>query len=359
LSKPQIIAFHLPQYHRIPENDFWWGEGFTDWTNVRKAQPRYPGHCLPVQPRHQRYYDMLDPGTHAWQADLAKKYGIDGFCYYHYWFRGKQLLEKPCEHILVSGEPQFPFCFSWANESWTRSWDGSKRSVLMAQDYGSEADWKNHFNYLLPFFKDPRYITHEDCPLFLIYRPGLFPELEHMIHCWNRWSQAAGLKGVSFIKTRTYFDGRVGGKEFAASVNFEPWSTYIRHQSLHRQFTTLLKRGSVRLANMFGAEKIFLYSYDRIWADLLNRTYSQRDFPGAFVSWDNTPRRGRQSTIVAGSTPEKFGRYMAKLIRTAERDGSPFIFVNAWNEWAEGAYLEPDERHGYDYLTELLTAIQS
>ena len=156
--QPKVMAFVLPQFHRIPENDRWWGEGFTEWTNVRKATPLYPGHLQPRVPAEGRYYDMLDPAAHDWQAALAQQHGLYGFCYYHYWFAGRQLLEKPLEMLLERGKPDMPFCLSWANESWTRAWDGGDREVLMAQDYGDSADWARHFDYLLTAFRDPRYV---------------------------------------------------------------------------------------------------------------------------------------------------------------------------------------------------------
>lgn len=356
---PKLIAFHLPQFHRIPQNDAWWGEGFTEWTNVKKSLPRYRGHQQPSVPLGGHYYDLSDPSAREWQAHIARHFGIGGFCYYHYWFRGQQLLQKPCEEILASGKPDFPFCFSWANETWTRTWDGGTRSVLMQQDYGVEDDWRDHFNYLLPFFRDPRYITHHGCPLFLIYRSHLIPNLAEMITCWNRWAIAEGLLGISFVKTLTCFDARPARTPFSASVHFEPWLTSRRHTPIHRRLDLLKQRGVIRLANYFGCNRTFVHSYDEIWRDILRRSYGVNDFPGAFVGWDNTPRLGPRSLIVAGSSPEKFGTFMHRLLKIAIRDGSPFVFVNAWNEWAEGAYLEPDERHGYAYLECLAAAINS
>lgn len=358
-TSPQIIAFHLPQFHQIAENDRWWGNGFTDWTNVKRSRPRFRGHAQPSVPKDGYYYDLTDARARNWQADLAAKYGVNGFCYYHYWFNGRQLLEKPCNDILLSREPDFPFCFSWANESWTRSWDGGKHKVLMKQNYGSVQDWKQHFDYLLPFFRDSRYIRYNGCPIFLIYRPKLFADLPKMVELWNEWACLDGMRGISFVKTMTYFDPKPGLSPMDASVNFEPWSTYIRHGSTRDRLATLCKRGATRVANMFGGNQVFTYSYDQIWHDILGRSYGPRNFPGAFVGWDNTPRRGKHSTIIAGSTPGKFGKYMNKLIRVAKRDEAPFIFVNAWNEWAEGAYLEPDERFGYAYLENLEAAIKA
>jgi hypothetical protein len=356
---PKVIAFHLPQFHRIPENDAWWGDGFTEWTNVRKTVPRYPGHPQPAVPLGGRYYDLGDPSAREWQADLARRYGVDGFCYYHYWFKGRRLLEMPCEEILASGRPDLPFCFSWANESWTRSWDGANRSVLIGQDYGTESDWKAHFQYLLPFFRDRRYITHDGLPLFLIYRPADFPAVDQMMTCWQRWARQEGLPGICFVKTLTCFDARPARPPFGAAANFEPWLTERRHSRLTGRAKKLALRAVYRAARACGLDWTFVLSYDVIWQDILRRRYGRNDFPGAFVGWDNTPRMGDRSRIVAGSTPEKFGRFMRQMLAIAMRDGAPFVFVNAWNEWAEGAYLEPDERHGHAYLEQLAAAVRS
>jgi lipopolysaccharide biosynthesis protein len=354
---PKVIAFHLPQFHCIPENDQWWGEGFTEWTNVVKASPRYPGHLLPSAPLDRHYYNLLDPDVREWQAQLARRYGVEGFCYYHYWFKGKLLLEQPCEAILSSGRPDFPFCFSWANETWTRSWDGSKRSVLIKQDYGTESDWRAHFSYLLPFFKDQRYIRHENKPIFLMYRPGDFANVDQMMMLWDRLSREAGLPGMYFVKTLTCFDHRPPRPPYSAGVSFEPWLTERHYSRFFGRLAKLARRGIYHAAQWLGLDWTFVFSYDVIWKDILRRRYGRDDFPGAFVGWDNTPRMGSRSRIVAGSTPEKFGTYMRRLLRIASQDEAPFVFVNAWNEWAEGAYLEPDERHGYAYLQELCGAI--
>lgn len=355
---PRVIAFHLPQFHRIPENDAWWGEGFTEWTNVRKARPLYASHRQPSVPLAGNYYDLTNPATRDWQAKLARQYGVHGFCYYHYWFNGKRLLERPCDEILASGQPDFPFCFSWANESWTRAWDGAQRNVLMQQDYGDELAWKRHFQHLLHYFRDPRYLTHRGKPMFLIYRPGDFPERNQMMMCWERWAQEAGLPGVCFIKTLTCFDAVAEGSPYSAAVSFEPWLTVRRHTSFSHRAACLLARGILRTGRFLGVERKFVYSYDRVWRDLLARRHGPDDFPGAFVGWDNTPRRGWESMIVDGGTPEKFGVYFRQLLQGAVRDGAPYVFVNAWNEWAEGAYLEPDERYGYAYLENLKEAIE-
>ena len=194
MKTPKIIALYLPQFHAIPENDKWWGKGFTEWTSVKKAIPLLKNHHQPREPLKGNYYNLLDPEVRQWQADLAQKYGIYGFCYYHYWFNGKKLLEKPAEEILRLGKPSLPFCFSWANESWSRTWYSSKKEVLLKQEYGAEKEWESHFNYLLPFFKDERYIKVDNKPLFLIYKPSLILELDRMISFWEKLAIKEGFR---------------------------------------------------------------------------------------------------------------------------------------------------------------------
>ena len=190
----KIIAFYLPQFHNIPENDEWWGDGFTEWTNVKKAKPLYEGHMQPRVPLGGNYYNLLDDNVKIWQADLAKKYGVYGFCYYHYWFNGKMLLEKPMEQMLANKEVDIPFCICWANEPWTKAWVGDERKLLIAQEYGQEEEWKQHFMYLLPFFKDERYITKNGKPLFVFYRPDIVPCMKEMIETWDKLAKENAFK---------------------------------------------------------------------------------------------------------------------------------------------------------------------
>ncbi len=359
MHSPRLIAFHLPQFHRIPENDAWWGNGFTEWTNVRKSKPLYKGHRQPAVPLDNNYYNLTEPAIRGWQARLARAHGIYGFCYYHYWFKGRKLLEKPCEAILESGTPDFPFCFSWANESWTRAWDGANHEVLIQQDYGSEPDWKAHFDYLLPFFRDRRYITHNGKPMFLIYRANDFAGMPKMIACWDRWAQEAKLPGIFFVKTLTAFDGRHGTEGFSASACMEPWLTVRGRAAPALRCQWHAQKLVCRLLSAWGRPQKLRYVYEDIWKQMVKRTYAANEFRGAFVGWDNTPRRGPDSWIFMGGTPEKFRAYMEQQLAGAAQDGAPYVFVNAWNEWAEGAYLEPDVTHEYAYLQGLKAAVDS
>lgn len=334
----KLIAFYLPQFHEIPENNLWWGKGFTEWTNTKKAQPLFPGHYQPREPYQDYYYDLTDETARKWQAQIAEKYGIYGFCYYHYWFKGKRLLEKPFNEVLSSGEPNFPFCLSWANEPWTRRWDGSEDDVLMAQDYGEEADWKEHFDYLLTAFKDERYIRVDNKPLFLIYRPGSIQKCEEMLQYWQDLAKQNGLDGIYFVKTISGFQIPVVNG-FSASVEFEPLYTVFHH--LYFQHTM---------------------DYDRIWSRIIARTKKEMDdktYLGAFVDWDNSPRKRNTGLILKGATPEKFTHFLTKQIKNALNRNSEFLFINAWNEWAEGTYLEPDKKYGYQYLEAVKKALEN
>jgi hypothetical protein len=350
----KLIAFYLPQYHRIPENDIWWGEGFTEWTNTRKAQPLFHEHYQPREPYQDYYYDLTDPTARKWQAEIARKYGIYGFCYYHYWFKDRMLLQTPFNEVLRTGEPDFPFCLSWANEPWTRTWDGLEHNVLMPQDYGTEQDWKAHFDYLLPAFLDIRYIRVYNKPLFIIYRPQDIPRCEEMLNYWQGLAINSGLKGIYFAETLGSPSPLpdIGG--FEASIEFEPMFT-VSHDLTQDILPSLNKTVS-----SFNGQNLNLVNYDLIWNRILERQAmrNKQTFLGAFLDWDNTARRGDSAGIFYGSMPEKFGQYLSLQLKKANRMGSEFLFINAWNEWAEGTYLEPDKRHGYRYLEEVRRALE-
>ncbi|WP_239583040.1 glycoside hydrolase family 99-like domain-containing protein [Bacillus tianshenii] len=346
----KLIAFYLPQFHEIPENNQWWGKGFTEWVNTRNAEPLFHGHYQPREPYSDFYYDLTDPLARKWQAELAKEYGIYGFCYYHYWFNGKMLLEKPFNEVLTSGEPDFPFCLSWANEPWTRRWDGRNDLVLMPQDYGNEKDWKEHFDYLLKAFKDDRYIRVEDKPLFLIYRPAIIPNCSEMLYFWDNLAKQNGLNGIYFVETLNGFYPLTNIKGFDASVEFEP------HYSIaHGNCQNIWREGN----GYQGRMKVV--DYDSMWSCILNRKINtnKKVIPGAFIDWDNTARRGTEATIYYGANPAKFEKYLSKQIDRAETVyKSDFLFINAWNEWAEGTYLEPDKKFQYQYLEAVQKALR-
>lgn len=354
LTLPKILAFVLPQFHRIPENDKWWGSGFTEWVNVSKARPLFRGHLQPRVPTHGGYYDLRDEQTQAWQANLARAHGVGGFCYYHYWFNGKRLLEQPVELMLARGTPDMPFCLAWANEPWTRAWDGGDRQILMPQTYGAEPDWRAHFDDLLRAFRDPRYIRVDGKPVFLIYRSASIPCCTEMLACWRAMARDAGLAGLHLVQMLTGFELDERTEMFDAFVEFEPMHTMYHHLSRweRRRETLARHRGKlVRWATGEAPHAPNSFNYRRLWRNIAARPLKEKHYPGAFVDWDNSPRRGLQRAIVLrGFAAEAFEHGLAAQYQKARDAGAPFIFINAWNEWAEGTYLEPDEARGSLFL---------
>lgn len=361
MSTPKVLAFVLPQFHRIPENDEWWGEGFTEWTNVRKAKPLFKGHYQPRVPLNADYYDLLDPAVQDRQATMARQYGVYGFCYYHYWFSGRRLLEKPVELMLRRGKPDLPFCLAWANEPWTRAWDGGERQVLMPQSYGDEADWRQHFDHLLLAFRDPRYIRIEGKPMFLIYRSASIEVCAAMLRVWRELAHQAGLPGLHIVGMLTGFDRDRRPEIFDAFAEFEPMYT-IRHglpywirkrEKWIRRITTGIWRATGRLSRPLQS-----HDYGALWRAAAMRELPVQTYPGAFVDWDNSPRRGlERSLILRNFDGRAFESGLRAQLRKARQSGAEFLFVNAWNEWAEGAYLEPDEGRGLYFLEALRQAL--
>lgn len=373
----KIIPFYLPQFHTIPENDEWWGKGFTEWTNVKKSVPLFEGHDQPRIPLNQNYYNLLDDNVKIWQAELAKEYGIFGFCYYHYWFKnGKQLLEKPVEQMLANKEIDLPFCFCWANENWSKNWDGGNREVIMEQDYGTEEDWEKHFQYLLPFFKDERYITVDGKPLFVIYKPEQMIDVYQMVQYFRKRACEEGFPGMCFAyQFPTYYaDMYYRDDIFDYRIGFEP--VYSRNAAALKQPGTAKKVRIMR--KVFGenaisayrkfrqkkmkntwpkSQSLAMFFYDETWETILNNHWNEEFLPGAFVDWDNTPRN-KHGVMYAGFSIDKFEYYMKKLVDRANAENKSMIFVNAWNEWGEGAFLEPDEKYGFQKLEAIKRALK-
>lgn len=359
--KSKIITFYLPQFHVIPENDQWWGKGFTDWTSTKNAKPLFWGHYQPRLPAHEYYYNLLDKETMLWQAGLAKKAGIYGFCIYHYWFgKGNQLLEKPAENLLKWNDIELNYCFSWANASWIRSWSKIRgeawlnaedkeegNGLLVKQEYGDEAEWKKHFLYLLPFFKDERYIKTNGKPLFIIYNPNDIKRIKAMMKYWNELAKEHGIPGIYFVGTNIY-DWKK--KNMDAGVIFEP-GCYFNEQSRLKHRKELLK-----VLHFLNLPNII--NYDKIWNKILKRPYEKGTFLGGIVDFDDSPRRGKNGRLMWGMTPTKFGKYFGKMYRRACERGDEFVFLNGWNEWGEGAYLEPDAKYGMRCLQEIRNIVK-
>ncbi|WP_281963329.1 glycosyltransferase WbsX family protein [Acinetobacter johnsonii] len=349
----KIFAFYLPQYHSIPENDAWWGEGFTEWTNVRKARPLCIHHNQPRVPYGQNYYNLLDKKTLIWQSDLMKKYKIDGLCFYHYWFSGRKILEKPAEQLLKNPEIHIPFFFSWANEPWTRSWDGLNQDVLLEQTYGERQDWIDHFNYLLPFFKDERYIKHNGHPIFVLYRSASFDLCDEWIKCWRELAFLNHLGDIHFVTSLTSFETDSRELDFDAQLYFEPMNTtaHYMHNYKRNRIEKLRKKASNITNRMFGySKKIQSFDYNAAWEEILKKPLNTKTYAGAFIDWDNTARKGIKGSIAKNANPLNFRKNFKILYKNALDTNTPYIFINAWNEWAEGTYLEPDTKHEYGYL---------
>lgn len=358
----KIIAFYLPQFHAIPENDRWWGKGFDEWVNTKKAKPTFKNHHQPNIPLHNNYYNLLQNDVKEWQVNLANKYGIDGFCFYHYWFKGgKQLLEKPVEQFLKNTSLDIEFCLSWANEPWSRNWDGLSNEILMEQEYGSVDEWTKHFYYLLPFFRDERYIKDKNTngPIFIIYKPEIIPCIQDMLSCWNILAYKEGIPLITYIMQYPSLSQKVVSG-FKHSIEFEPIYTKVDETKSLKARRNLFLQNPLQYKNyligkikrFFGIKHGNILSYDYTWKSILSREPKRNNMiPGAFSGWDNTPRRGKEGTVYYGSTPEKFEKYLTEQIkRTKYLYQSDFLFINAWNEWAEGAYLEPDQQYNHSYL---------
>ncbi|OOM75833.1 hypothetical protein CLPUN_30670 [Clostridium puniceum] len=346
--KPKIIAFYLPQFHAIPENDLWWGNGFTEWTNTKKAKALFQGHYQPKEPLDSNYYCLLDSNKQEWQCNMAEKYGIYGFCYYHYWFCGKMLLEKPMENMLENSNIKLPFCISWANEPWTRNWDGREKDVLMSQEYGELDDWEKHFQYLLPFFKDKRYIKKDNKPIMVLYRASHIKNCEEMIDYWGKRIKKYGFSGIYIIETLTGHQKASSLKNSSAQLEMEPMHTIRHYLPLWKQGIRLIKKN----LNKKGFKVYDKIPYNLIWNNIINKKRKKHKltYLGSFVDWDNSARWGSRAMIITGADPSQFKKYFNIQYEKSRKSEKEYIFLNAWNEWAEGAYLEPDKKCKYKYL---------
>ncbi|MBN1569333.1 MAG: glycoside hydrolase family 99-like domain-containing protein [Acidobacteria bacterium] len=346
----RLLAFHFPQYHPFPENEALWGKGFTEWTNVTKARPLFRGHYQPHLPTDLGFYDLRVPETRQAQADLAREYGIHGFCYYHYWLHGHRLMNAPIDAILESGKPDFPFCFCWANESWTKKWDGLEEHVLVKQDYSDEDDLQ-HIRWLVKAFKDKRYIKIDGKPFFAIYRALRLPNPLKTTNIWREEARRLGIGELYLCRVESNFADEMGDPTaigFDAAIEFQPDSKNIGPPM----------EGGVS-TNAWKHHGIFDYS-DMVRRMLRKEAPTYKRYPCVTPGWDNSARRASGAVIIKDSTPQVYGEWLETVIRrfTPYSTEENFAFVCAWNEWAEGNHLEPDRKWGRAYLEATYTALQ-
>lgn len=360
-NKVKIIAMYLPQYHEIPENNEFWGKGFTDWVTVKNAIQYYPNILQPKIPFNDNYYDLTNIETIRWQVKLAKDNGINGFCFYHYWFSSeKNILQTPSELFLSDKSLDISFCFAWDNASWKRTWskafgndwsplyDNNRNgpSELIHFEYGEKKDWIKHFNYLLPFFKDERYEKKNNKPIFILWNYYKPEKLVPMMKCWNEEAINNGFSGIYFIGK--YKDGLT--TTFDAEFYYQPvqsgWGNRSFHQKVVEKIFKVITNNKIPI----------VHNYKKIWKHIINSArLNKRDniYYGAFVNYDDTPRRGCRGRCMKNSSPQVFKKYLKELISISNQQQKDYIFLTAWNEWGEGAYLEPDITNKTEYLNSI------
>ena len=355
--KTKLLTWYLPQYHSIPENNEFWGEGFTDWVTVRNAKPLYRGHQQPRIPLDNNYYDLAIRDSVEWQARIAKEHGIFGFGIYHYWFNNeKNLLTKPAEIIRDNKDIDINYFFAWDNASWVRSWSAlsgnawapvadqkynkNGRTVLIPYILGKENDWENHFNHLIDYFNDSRYIKVDNKPMFIILQYD--NDIQKMCDYWDNLARQNGFDGMYFVfKNKRWFDWG-DRKRFNYEPHHDGWLN-----------PTVWERRIEKIKRLFHLDThVMIYDYDTTWKRILKsaESSSRNEYLGGFVNYDDSPRRSRRGKIVKGANPEKFKYYLSELCKISDRQNKDFLFLTAWNEWGEGAYLEPDTIYGYEYL---------
>lgn len=351
MKKPKVIAFYLPQYHPTEDNNKWWGEGFTEWTNVGKAKSYFWGHEQPKVPADLGYYDLRLPEVREAQAKLAKEAGIEGFCYYHYWFgNGKRELELPFNEVLRLGKPDFPFCLCWANESWhSKFWnkDGSYTSkILVEQKYLGKDDYIKHFYEVLPAFKDKRYIRINDKPLFMIYKPLNLPNSDEFINIWQNLARENGIKGIHFCAHSQ------DEKEIKEIFSFKYDSINIVRLWENMKNRPIYKKIIGNIIRKFIYSYPFTITYKKAIRTFLGEIEKTEEnvYPTIIPNWDHSPRSGKRGYVITKSTPNLFKEHVEQIINAVKHKQEPIVFLKSWNEWGEGNYMEPDLKYGKKYL---------
>lgn len=364
----KLFCFYFPQFYAIPANNKYWGKGFTDWDNVKNSLPQFLNHRQPRLPLNG-YYDQSLPSVVRSQANLARKYGIHGFSFYHYWFDGELVLEKPAENFLNDKSIQLKFCFTWANETWSKRWVGEDSTIIYQQNHGNDiAEWKKHFEYLVNFFKDSRYEKVNGKPIFNIYNPHLIKNSADLFSFWNCLAIQNGLPGIHFnaISVTPRSDNRIG-EEYLSITDFQPryaandllYSKTIFGKAIDglRFLPEVVLNQLTKIRHKLGGKRV--HNYDDVWIKILDNELNnlpQDRFYGGFVDWDNTARYGQNATIYDGFSVEKFQNYLSCLLTKAN---GGYVFLNAWNEWSESAYLEPDQDNQYRVLEAVKYAVNS
>jgi len=355
------IAYYLPQYYPIPENDEWWGRGFTEWTNVSRARPFFEGHKQPHFPADLGYYDLRVPEVREQQAQMARDAGIEGFCYWHYWFgNGKRLLERPFNEVLNSGKPDFPFCLAWANETWSGIWHGARDKVLIKQEYFGIQDYEKHFYDILPAFLDKRYIRIDDRPLFLVYNPTDLPDMKEFCDTFQNLAVKNNFKGIHLVannikNVQIDWDPKIFG--------FDAYTTAAHNRIIH-DGAPFLSKSAGKYSITWFHKKILkklnkktpvrprhVYEYgEALKYFLLENELNIESYPTIITGWDNSPRSGLNGLILTDFTPEVFRVHLKQVFSYTERAKNKIVFVKSWNEWAEGNYLEPESQYGTRFL---------
>jgi hypothetical protein len=362
----RLIAFYLPQFHPIRENNEWWGPGFTEWTNVAKAKPLFRGHAQPRVPADLGFYDLRVAETREAQAQMARDCGVEGFCYWHYWFgNGRRLLERPFEEVLALGKPDFPFCLAWANQSWTGIWHGNPGQTLIDQLYPGQQDEAAHFNWALRAFRDDRYMRVDGKPIFVVFAPHDMPSTASFIAHWRALAQEAGLPGIYFVAISNLYQAGVDRYRDAIYAPFDAVTPLTPQDYLEPMFGFRKKPTTVQRLRRLTPRKVWNRLTGQMqplplrvdYADVVARALHDmpddpRYLPCVLPNWDNTPRSGGRGVVYENSTPALYETYLRKAVDKASRHpaGHDIVFLKAWNEWAEGNYLEPDLQYGHAYL---------
>jgi lipopolysaccharide biosynthesis protein len=342
----RLIAFYLTQFHPTPENDEWWGRGFTEWTNATKAQPQFPGHYQPHLPTDLGFYDLRLRKTRHDQIEMAKSYGVDGFCYHYYWFSGKRILHEPLDDMLADPDSDMPFCLCWANENWTRRWDAAEHEILISQKYTKDDDL-NFIKDLIPTLKDKRYIHVDGAPFIIVYRPQHLPNARKTAKIWRDYCASVGIPKIHIACAFSHGNWDYKQFGFDGGVEFPPHNM-VKHGLRDEMLTNEDYKG-------------YVFDYKDVAEMYLDRKYGAElnGFRAVFPSWDNTARTGARATIGLNGTPENYEFWLTQAIKKTKQDfpeNERLVFINAWNEWAEGCHLEPCRKYGHSFLEATLRA---